>query len=62
MAGVAGGAYAGHLIEKNMKKSAYFRVTVRMKNGGVQYINTKTDPGFRSGESVRILNGALVRG
>ena len=62
VAGAAGGAYAGNEVEKNMKKSTYFRVTVRMNNGGVRTITQKTDPGFKSGDSVRIENGALVRG
>ena len=62
VAGAAGGAYAGHEIEKNMNKSAYFRVTVRMNNGGVRTVTQKTDPGFKTGDSVRIENGTLVRG
>lgn len=62
VAGAAGGAYAGNEIEKNVKKSTYFRITVRMNNGGVHTITQKTDPGFKSGDSVRIENGALVRG
>ena len=62
VAGAAGGAYAGHEIEKNMNKSTYFRVTVRMNNGGVRTVTQKTDPGFKTGDSVRIENGTLVRG
>ncbi len=62
VAGAAGGAYAGNEVEKNVKKSTYFRITVRMNNGGVRTITQKTDPGFKSGDSVRIENGALVRG
>lgn len=62
VAGAAGGAYAGHEIEKNLNKSAYFRVTVRMNNGSVRTITQKTDPGFKTGDSVKIENGTLVRG
>ena len=62
VAGAAGGAYAGHEIEKNLNKSTYFRVTVRMNNGGVRTVTQKTDPGFKTGDSVRIENGTLVRG
>ncbi len=62
VAGAAGGAYAGNEVEKNMKKSTYFRVTVRMNNGGARTITQKTDPGFKTGDSVKIENGALVRG
>jgi outer membrane lipoprotein SlyB len=62
VAGAAGGAYAGHEIEKSLKKSTYFRVTVRMNNGSVRTITQKTDPGFKTGDSVKIENAALVRG
>jgi outer membrane lipoprotein SlyB len=62
VAGAAGGAYAGNEVEKNMKKSAHFRITVRMNNGSVRTITQKTDPGFRTGDSVKIENGTLVRG
>jgi outer membrane lipoprotein SlyB len=62
VAGAAGGAYAGHEIEKNLNKSTYFRVTVRMNNGSVRTITQKTDPGFKTGDSVKIENEPLVRG
>jgi outer membrane lipoprotein SlyB len=62
VAGAAGGAYAGHEIEKDLKKSTYFRVSVRMNNGSVRTITQKTDPGFKTGDSVKIENGTLVRG
>ena len=62
VAGAAGGAYAGNEIEKNMEKSTHFRVTVRMNNGSTRAITQKTDPGFKTGDSVKIENGALVRG
>lgn len=62
VAGAAGGAYAGHEIEKNLKKSTHFSVTVRMNNGSVRTITQKTDPGFKTGDRVRIENNALVGG
>ena len=62
VAGAAGGAYAGNEIEKNMKKSTYFRVSVHMNNGSVRTITQKIDPGFKTGDSVKIENGTLVRG
>lgn len=62
VAGAAGGAYAGHEIEKDLKKSTYFRVSVRMNNGSVRTITQKIDPGFKTGDSVKIENGTLVRG
>ncbi len=62
IAGVAGGAIAGNEIEKNSKKSAHYKIIVRMNNGGIRTLSQQSDPGFRSGDSVRVVNGDLVRG
>jgi hypothetical protein len=55
-----GGAFRSHEIEKN-EKSTHFSVTVRMNNGSVRTITQKR-PGFKTGDSVKIENGTLVRG
>jgi len=33
-----------------------------MNNGSARTITQKTDPGFKTGDSVKIENGTLVRG
>lgn len=58
--GAAGGAYAGHAIEKNVRKSTVYRVAVRMEDGAVRTISQSTQPAFAVGEKVKLINGALV--
>jgi len=56
--GAAGGALAGHEIEKNVKKQVTYRVTVRMDDGSYRTVSQSAPPSL--GEKVRIVDGALV--
>ena len=58
--GAAGGAYAGHEIEKNLKKTTSWRVTVRMDDGTTRSLNQPTQPAFGVGEKVKVINGSLA--
>ena len=58
--GVAGGAYAGHEIEKARKKITRHEITVRMNDGTLRTLTQDSAPVWRSGDRVRIENGALV--
>jgi len=58
--GAAGGAYAGNEVEKRMKASKHYEVTVRLENGGSQMVSYPTDPGMKIGARVKVENGALV--
>lgn len=58
--GAAGGAYVGHEVEKHVKRTVRYNVTVRMENGTYQTISQDTQPGFSVGQKVKIINGALV--
>lgn len=60
VAGAAGGAYAGNVIEQKMKTTRHYEVIVRLENGGTQAITYEAAPGFRIGDKVRVENGALV--
>ena len=60
VAGAAGGAYAGHQIEKNVKKTRQWNVIVRMDDGSNRTFPHETEPGFRAGDKVRIVNGRLA--
>jgi outer membrane lipoprotein SlyB len=62
VAGVAGGAYAGHQIEKQAKATKRYEVTVRMDNGGARSVSYEGEPSFRLGDKVKIVNGMLVSG
>ena len=58
--GAAGGAYAGHEIEKNIKKSTSWRIGVRMEDGSLRTVSQPTQPAFAVGEKVKVINGALA--
>ncbi|APW40662.1 hypothetical protein RD110_12555 [Rhodoferax koreense] len=60
--GVAGGAYAGNAVEKNMKKVTVYDVRVRMDNGTYRHmdISTSVPVGSRvivEGKNLRLANG-----
>jgi outer membrane lipoprotein SlyB len=58
--GAAGGAYAGHEIEKNVRKTTSWRVSVRMNDGSVRTMSQPAQPAFAVGEKVKVINGALA--
>lgn len=60
VAGVAGGAYAGHEIEKNARSNSSWDTTVRFDDGSTRVIRTATAPRWRVGERVHFGNGTLT--
>ena len=54
VAGVGVGAVAGNAVEKNVKKTSYYEVTVRLDNGGTRSISQSAKPALREGDRVRI--------
>jgi len=60
VAGAAGGAYVGNEIEKRQQQKVY-KITIRMNDGAYQTVVQETDPGLRSGDRVRIINGVIRR-
>ena len=61
VAGVAGGAYAGHQVEKKTKSKDVYTVTVKMDNGQTTRYEYESSPGFASGDRVQIVNGKPQR-
>lgn len=59
--GIAGGAYAGHQIEKSQRATQSYEVSVRMRDGTTQTLTTD-DPNWRAGDPVRLENGRLLPG
>lgn len=59
IAGAVGGAVAGNEIEKRVKKTKHYEVTVRLQ-GGIQTISYASEPAFRVGDKVKVENGTLV--
>lgn len=59
VAGAAGGAYAGHEVEKRMRGETRYEITVRLDDGSVRtYVETQA-PLWRSGDRVRVDDGRL---
>ena len=62
--GAAGGAYAGHTLEKNNQGSQTvnaYKFTVRLNNGTYQAYTQTTNTDIRVGDRVQIDNGVLRR-
>jgi outer membrane lipoprotein SlyB len=62
VAGAAGGAYAGHQIEKNVKSTTRYSVIVSMDDGSVRSFAYDNQPAFQAGAKVKVVNGALTAG
>jgi outer membrane lipoprotein SlyB len=62
VAGVAGGAYAGHQTEKHLKSTVRYDVTVKMDDGSTQTFSYDAQPAFQAGSKVRVVNGTLTAG
>ena len=62
VAGAAGGAFAGHQVEKNMKSSTLYEVTVKMEDGSVRTFPYEAQSSFQTGSKVRVVNGTLTDG
>lgn len=59
--GIAGGAYAGHQIEKTQRKTTRHEVGVRMNNGDYRTVTLDSAPSWHVGDKVKLQNGNLVQ-
>ena len=57
--GAVGGAVAGNEIEKRVKTSKSYEVTVRMDDGSSRVIHEASAPAWRAGDHVKIVDGAI---
>ena len=57
--GAAGGAFAGHKIEEKVRSTQRWDVTVRLDDGSYRTLTLGQQPAWRSGDRVRVVNGAL---
>lgn len=60
IAGAAGGAYAGHTIEKNRNAKTYHEVVVKLENGHTRVFKYSEPTRYRVGDKVRIVDHKLV--
>jgi len=58
--GAAGGAYAGHQVEKTRKQTANYEVSVRMEDGSLRTLSQDSVPAWRIGDRVKLDNGRLI--
>lgn len=61
IAGIAGGAYAGHQIEKSQRAHTAYDIVVRFtEDGSTQRFREDNAPVWQVGDKVRVENGRLV--
>ena len=58
--GAAAGAYAGNEVQKSTSKTTVWLTRVTLKDGSVRTFENSADPGFKTGEVVRI-DGAVIK-
>jgi outer membrane lipoprotein SlyB len=58
--GAGAGAYAGHEIEKNMKKSVSYQVRVRMNDGTYRTFHESAQPALAVGQKVRVTEQGII--
>lgn len=58
--GAAGGAVAGHMIEKKARSGKTFEIGVRFDDGSSRVFTQDTHPSWNTGARVKLVNGALT--
>ena len=57
--GAAGGAFAGHQVEKRVRAEKRWEIGVRLDDGSQRTLSSETEPAWRAGDRVRLLNDKL---
>lgn len=57
--GAVGGAVAGNEVEKRVKATKSYDITVRLDDGSTRVINEVNAPSWRSGDRVKLVDGAI---
>ena len=58
--GAAGGAVAGHMIEKKAREGKVFEIGVRFDDGSTRTFTYDAIPAWNAGSRVKLVNGALA--
>lgn len=61
VAGAAGGAYAGNVIEQNVKTTKFWTVRVHLDTGEERSVHLNHDPGLIAGDLVTLSGNKLTR-
>ena len=59
--GAAGGAFAGHQIEKRARATKHWETAVRLDDGSQRTLSSDEQPVWRAGDRVRLVNEKLQR-
>ena len=59
--GAVGGAFAGNQVEKSVRSTKHFEITVRLDDGSTRVFTESQPPSLQHGDRVRINNGQLSR-
>lgn len=57
--GAVGGAVAGNEVEKRVKATKSYDITVRLDDGSTRVINEVNAPSWRSGDRVKLVDGSI---
>jgi outer membrane lipoprotein SlyB len=57
--GAAGGAFAGHQIEKHARGTKHWEVAVRLDDGSQRTLSSETEPVWHAGDRVRLVDNRL---
>lgn len=57
--GAVGGGLAGNEIEKRMKTTKSYEVTVRLEDGTSRVVHEATQPSWHTGDHVKLVDGAI---
>jgi outer membrane lipoprotein SlyB len=61
VAGAAGGAYAGHQVEKSRKSTTSYQVVVKLEDGRKRTFSFADPTSYRVGDKVKIVDKRLTR-
>jgi outer membrane lipoprotein SlyB len=59
--GAAGGAFAGHQIEKHARATKHWETAVRLDDGSQRTLSSDVQPAWHAGDRVRLVNDKLQR-
>ena len=59
--GAGAGILAGRAIEKKVRTEKVWETTVRLENGSTQTFKSEAQPGWQSGEHVRVVDGQILK-
>ncbi|MGH8735668.1 MAG: glycine zipper 2TM domain-containing protein [Burkholderiales bacterium] len=57
--GAAGGAFAGHQIEKHVRGEKRWEVAVRLEDGSQRTLSSEVQPAWQPGDRVRVVDNRL---